>query len=324
MGLNFDDEWFIRIERQMRAIRKLIDEPALREAMRRVKSVQSHIEGINRVMLPQLEAVNRTLRAWQEGPAQQMARQYEEMFEQVRRATDPWHGRLPEIMDAAARAAEALHTSWQAAVPSNWRDLAFVEIEAVLDLMEESGWALVWIPRGEIVRTLIETDADAREARLLSVEADVLDDLLFATDGLTRPELTELRDANREAIDSYRDQRLLAAQSLATVVFTTLFHQQIAQTFGGGRTRIEPLDPRDATIANIRLYCVLRVVLVAIVSYSPKDGEPIPNKFNRHASTHRLSAAQYTRLNALAALMLSTALLCEIDKRGALLPSDDV
>lgn len=323
MGFNMDDEWFRRIERQMREIRKLIDQPALREAMRQLQSIQPHIDKMNRALQPQLEAVNRAMRAWQNGPAEQMAKQYQEMLEQVQRATDPWRGRLPEIMETAARAAEAMHASWQAAVPSNWRDLGFGEIEAVLDLMEESGWALVWIPRGEILRMLIAAHADRREECLLNVEGDVLDDLTTATAGLSAEELAELKAANGEAIGCYRDGRFLAAQSLATVIFSTLFHLHIDARFADGKARIEPLDPRDATLANIRLYCVLRAALVAIATYYPKDSEPIPTKFNRHASTHRLAAEQYTRLNALAGLMLSTALLCEVDARGELLPSGD-
>jgi hypothetical protein len=202
---------------------------------------------------------------------------------------------------------EAAQASWEASVPANWRDLSFDEIEEVLDLMEKSGWALVWTPRAEIIRMLLETGAEARGEALLAAEGDVLVDLLAATDGLARPELVSLAEANRESIGSYRDGRFLAAQALSTITFTTLFHRHIDAKFADARTKLEPLDPRDATISNIRLYCVLRAVLLAIEAYYGRDDEAIPTRFNRHASTHRLSAEQYTRLNALAAIMLMCA-----------------
>jgi hypothetical protein len=216
-----------------------------------------------------------------------------------------------------------VQASWEAAVPDNWRDLTFAEIESVLDLMEESGWALVWTPRVNVVRALIVANADDREETLLRFEQDILDDLVAATTGLTSTEGVELAEPNLEAIASYRDERFRASQALSTVVFTTLFHRHIDVKFVNGRTSLEPLDPREATIANMRVYCVLRAVLVAIDTYYGGGGEPIPTRFNRHASMHRLAPEQYTRLNALAALMLTTAILCELDARGELLASDD-
>jgi hypothetical protein len=43
------------------------------------------------------------------------------------------------------------------------------------------------------------------------------------------------------------------------------------------------------------------------------EDEEVPSRYNRHATTHRVSPVQYTELNALAALMLMTSLLAEIN-----------
>lgn len=188
--------------------------------------------------------------------------------------------------------------------------------------MEESGWSLVWTPRVEIVRSLIGAPAGEREGVLLRAERDVLDDLAAAIEEISREELTELGAANREAIGAFRDGWLRASQALSTVVFTTLFHRHVDGRFTSARESLEPLYPREATLANMRLYCILRAVLVAIDTYTGNDDEPVPTRFNRHASSHRLSPEQYTRLNALAALMLTTSLLREVEARGGLLPPD--
>jgi hypothetical protein len=325
MSFNFDPEWLRRLERQMEQIRRTFDNPAIREALRRIETVQPTLDRINKLIQPQMEAVDRALRAWQAGPGYEATRQALEqsarLAEQIQRAVDPWRGRLPEIMEAAARAARAAHEAWEAAVPGNWRDLAFDEIERVLDVMEESGWALVWTPRAEIVRELIGTESESRDEKLLEREQAVLDDLSEATRALAVSPEAELAAANQEAIGSYLDGRYRASQALATVIFTTLFHRYVSEKFAKGRMSLEPLDPREATLGNVRRYCVLRSVLVAIDTYFGRDDEPIPTRFNRHASTHRLSPEQYTKLNALAALMLTTSLLSEVAAGGTLLPA---
>jgi hypothetical protein len=53
--------------------------------------------------------------------------------------------------------------------------------------------------------------------------------------------------------------------------------------------------------------------LVTTSRYSSVEDEPVPTKYNRHATTHSVSAEQYTELNALAAVMLMTSLLAEIN-----------
>ncbi len=327
MSFNFDPEWLRRIERQMEQIRRTLDNPALREALRKFETVQPTLDLMSKAIQPQLEAVDRALRAWREDPAYEATRraleQSARLAEQVQRAVDPWRGRLPEIMETAARAARVAHEAWQAAVPGNWRDLAFDEIERVLDLMEESGWALVWTPRAEIVRELIGAESDLRDEKLLELEQTVLDDLSEATRALAGSAEAELAAGNLEAIDSYVDGRFRASQALATVIFTELFHRYVSEKFADGRTSLKPLDPREATLGNVRRYCVLRSVLVAIETYFGRDDEPIPTRFNRHASAHRLSPEQYTKLNALAALMLTTSLLSEVAASGTLLPETD-
>jgi hypothetical protein len=71
------------------------------------------------------------------------------------------------------------------------------------------------------------------------------------------------------------------------------------------------------SIGRFRLVAILRSAGRAIAEYRGKPGEAVPTVFNRHASTHRVVAAQYTQLNALTSLMLVTSLLRELDFWGS-------
>jgi hypothetical protein len=62
-----------------------------------------------------------------------------------------------------------------------------------------------------------------------------------------------------------------------------------------------------------KIAAIYKTAARAIATYWGDEEEPIPTSFNRHASTHRVSDVQHTRVNALAALLLATSLLRELD-----------
>jgi hypothetical protein len=62
-------------------------------------------------------------------------------------------------------------------------------------------------------------------------------------------------------------------------------------------------------------------VLPALNSFN--GGDPIPDTFNRHASAHAVSATQYTEVNTMIALMLTTSVLREAHHTEHELPDED-
>ena len=67
----------------------------------------------------------------------------------------------------------------------------------------------------------------------------------------------------------------------------------------GERLTIEDLPARSAV--------VLGGIWGAFGQFWPENGEQIPRNFSRHASAHGVSRRQYSRINALLALMHVTA-----------------
>jgi hypothetical protein len=64
---------------------------------------------------------------------------------------------------------------------------------------------------------------------------------------------------------------------------------------------------------RFRLVAILQTAGCAIEHYRGDQGDPIPTRFNRHASTHRVGGIQYTRSNSLTSLMLVVSLIRELD-----------
>jgi hypothetical protein len=301
------DYWFSDdLRKQIAQIQKAMQTSAVQDALRQIASVQPYlaqIEEVRRSIAPNIEEISRATQQWAEP-----IRRIQEMASSVSQV-----GHIQETLESLRPTFEALGASWQAQLPENWRELEISQIKEAVDIMGETGWSLVWTPRAEIVLALIASKPEEHEITLLSHENEILDDLLDATNGLSAQELEHLAEANRQIIRAYRDTPL-AAQALAGVAFTTIFHTHLGyKKFKEGRDDLETYDPDEAAIADVRTCCVLSTCLIVIDRYMGEDGEPVPTRFNRHASAHGLSEEQYTRVNALAAAMLITSLLCELD-----------
>jgi hypothetical protein len=79
-------------------------------------------------------------------------------------------------------------------------------------------------------------------------------------------------------------------------------------------TRITPVQ-NVATAAELRIACALTPALCALTDFTPGQG-PVPAEFNRHATAHAADTAQYTRANAVTAVMLTTSFLRQAQESG--------
>jgi hypothetical protein len=298
MSSGFDED----LRRQVERLRRAVLTPAVREALRQADAFR-----------PRLQEITRLQRQVQLATSQwvlDVRRQLE--------AFEAWGPKLPEVLEATRAAVAQFRETWERSLPDNWRDLEFAEIQLVAEFMEDTGWALVWAPRAEVVRSLVNSAASERERILLEHSDMVLDDLEAITEAAAvDPALEHLADANREAIDAYRAGHTRAAQALAGVVFTATFHVILGfKSFKAGRAELDKIDPQEAAVGTFRRSCVLRVARTAIDAYFGSAGEPVPTRFNRHASAHRVPVEQFTPINALGALMLTSSLIREFASLG--------
>jgi hypothetical protein len=224
--------------------------------------------------------------------------------------------RRPLITDQLKPLLERFREAWEQSLPPNWdgRDDPD-EVEKLVEFMEETGWCLVWTPRWSVIEALLAARSEARTDVLHEHEGEILADLETCLAEVDQSEVEELKAASVEAIQAYRNETVIPAQTAATAVLTTaiLVHFGIP-TFPKAREKFGEKKAMEASIQQFRLRAILRVAHHAIAEFHGRPGESMPVTFNRHASVHRVSRTQFNRTNALVALMLVVPLIRELDR----------
>ncbi|WP_141576149.1 hypothetical protein [Actinomadura sp. WMMA1423] len=222
--------------------------------------------------------------------------------------------------------------------PPNWGDRCFYEngifnldlFDAAETIMKEEGLPLAYVPHSELVNALLLAEnKDARRALLVSHRGDVIEDCTETLKEITHPDLQGHRAAIQDALAALAQGIDGPAQSHAANVFDqllrhimrngVLFPESLGEFFYHDKTA-KRLKRRwvhdDIDIAEFRAGCVLTPAVPALRKYT-SGRDPIPDTFNRHATSHAVhSAVQFTEANAIIGCMLATSLLREIHDSG--------
>ena len=169
--------------------------------------------------------------------------------------------------------------------PSNWEGLNSTEVYAVLDLMEDTGWCLVWAPSADVIQKLLaEPDAEARLERLIASKLEIAQDLRTRVGEVHRVELGGHRKATIRAIEAFLDGHVEAAQALAASVISALIGGTLGLKFAVAREQLEG-DPMEESINNFRQRAVFNMVARSLQQYFAELGEAVPTSFSRHADS---------------------------------------
>lgn len=212
---------------------------------------------------------------------------------------------------------------WKTGLPPNWVD-AEPRLKAtdVLEFMRETRWCLVWVPRAEVVRRLVDSDQDQRGEVLLSSSKEIVEDARSVLRAIEHPELQQVCKAAREVTDAIEAGLDMAAQSLAASCLSDVINTKFGMTFTEAREDFDIEDPMQIPWVRFRHASVLLLVAAALETYW-HDKTPVPPRFSRHASAHSVSEKQYNRENALAGLLLATAFLMEAELLAQKQADDD-
>lgn len=214
---------------------------------------------------------------------------------------------------------------WKQGLPPNWADVEPpLRVADVLDVMREERWCLVWAPRGEIVRRLVDARAEQRTPLFVASSAEIVDDCRSVLDTIEHPELQQVRLAATEVADALDAGVAMAAQALAASCLGEIVHSRFEMTFGAAKERFAVDDLMRVPTVRFRPISVLFVLTEALERFRPERGDPMPVRFARHACAHSVSADQYTHENALAGLLLVTALAMEAELMAQQQSDDDV
>lgn len=196
--------------------------------------------------------------------------------------------------------------------PPNWSEIEDWRRGAAF--VEESGWAIVWLPRSEVVSALIDAAPDDRESVLVSRSPTLVEDALECAKAIQHGDLQFIGECAAEIADSIREGRYRAGQALAASVLTELIqgilgHKRLAEV------HTEYGQPwEEQSIRLLRFALITSTIPKALSNFYRDKGDQMQSSFNRHAVAHGASPVQFTELNALVGLLLVTALTRELQE----------
>jgi hypothetical protein len=169
--------------------------------------------------------------------------------------------------------------------PDNWHDLESATLD-VVDLVQESGIRVIWVPRAEVIEVLLAADSGARYAALVNSSADVLDDIEAALSRARgaevrgHPEAIEFAD---EAVAAARDGHWWAAQALAASGLGQVIHRLLEyRVFRDAYKQFSERDLEEADMTVLKAALLEACTAKALIN----TNEALPDVFNRHGTQH--------------------------------------
>lgn len=220
------------------------------------------------------------------------------------------------------RLREAVPPNWVALEDSDWEE----DWDSALETMNE-GIPLIWVPGPRIVGRLLKAEStEKRLAVLDETRLEIVENCMMVLEEVKDPHLLALAALAVEAAKALRDGHCAASQALSANVFDTwlrgvvrrgvLFSLPPGARFKYARV-LQQIQPVDGSIALVELKAsgALTPVIMALAEFNPDDGVS-PASFGRHATAHAVGPAQYSNVNAVIALMLTTSVLRQAQASG--------
>ncbi|MFD0367684.1 hypothetical protein [Streptomyces sp. NPDC127114] len=180
-------------------------------------------------------------------------------------------------------------------------------------LLVEEGIPLMWVPGPQTVRALLDaTDAIARRRIIGRRWKGIASDCEAVLEEVEHRDVQDARSFALEAARALRAGHASAAQALSANLLDSLLQRHFDQAV---RIQLTTNDFKTKGIKfkledhKFKVACTFAPVWYAHAKYYPKNGDPIPRSFGRHASAHGVSRTQYSRINAVYALMLVTSVI---------------
>lgn len=201
--------------------------------------------------------------------------------------------------------------------PSNLRDIEGLRLEHVEELVMIDGIALYGVPRSETAERLIMAESAAARREILGRRWKTISaDCRTALEGCTSSSMTGHVAFAEAALDALDVGNSYAAQALAASVLDTVVNGY----FGARRKKLTPskknTTPDEYDEFTVREFIAFAPMWQAYQQFYPERGDRIPTVFNRHASVHGVSNRQYSRRNAVQALLFVCSLLLFLDEQA--------
>lgn len=210
---------------------------------------------------------------------------------------------------------EELRKSIQAWLPPNWNGIKLPSVELIETILVDEGIPLAWVPSPELLQAILDAPGGAARRRIIGSRwRRVVSDCEASLAEVTDKDLQLHRVFASDIVGALRDGHEAAAQALAANLLDSIIRHNVdlrlkraVSAAGKNRTRIDLDD------YQLRAAFTLAPIWRAYEEFWEHKGDPIPRMFGRHPSAHAVSRSQYSRVNAVIALMLVTSLLRLLD-----------
>ncbi|TCK25224.1 hypothetical protein [Pseudonocardia endophytica] len=220
--------------------------------------------------------------------------------------------------------ADAIHRG----LPPNWQELNdMVRISELFDITE-AGYPTAWVPRASILNQLIQAETDDERGQIFAGhQAEIIEDCRTVIADVVDEDLVELAEMLEEMLTVAEGGHLVAAQALAASIFDTTLRftiepERISGYYAKVKAEIED-HKENASLSELRWGLVHIPAVAALKMFNAPAGDPVPDRFNRHASAHAVGRVQYSPANALIAVTLATSLVREAQEQISEETEDD-
>jgi hypothetical protein len=202
--------------------------------------------------------------------------------------------------------------------PPNLRDIEDLAFQEVEEVVMVDGVALYRVPRAIIAEALVKAEGAAKRREILGRRWKAI----------TADCRAALEACSSEAAASYVAMALAAISALeaghgeaAQALTGSLLDAIVKEYFGKDRylyTANKKTRTSDAyNEFGIHEYMAFAPVWQAYQRFFVEDRDTVPYTFSRNATAHTVSVKQYSRRNAVQALMIVAGILAFLDERAA-------
>jgi hypothetical protein len=213
------------------------------------------------------------------------------------------HDQIAKIIQASSAIFKNLY-------PPNWEGVKGVGLELVLRIALDEGIPLVAVPRPATVQLIVKApDLRTRRAIIGRRWRSITSDCEACLRELKASETSSFVHFVGKVISALRDGHSEAAQALAANLLDSLLLTHFSQDLKAIKKAHYKRASLDLDDYTVRLALAIAPAWRAYQTFHPGNGDRVPRDFARHASAHAVSERQYSRVNAVIALMLVTSLL---------------
>ncbi|SCG71902.1 hypothetical protein GA0070613_4992 [Micromonospora inositola] len=203
----------------------------------------------------------------------------------------------------------------RAKLPPNWPLDDPELLENVSSVVQDEGIPLVWVPRKEIVRQVLQAaDREERIKVLLANRDDIIQDCRDILATISDADLANQLPLATRVVDAFADGHDEAAHALAVLITETVVSRTIDKKYATVKKIVKIDDWGELSVTELRLKTALAAIGPFYATWFPNQDTPAPTELSRHVTVHQADLSHYTAGNSIVAVMLMTSVLRAIQE----------